>query len=108
MLRAHVRRRARRAKCGRTLCCCSEEGRLREGARQRLENLGVPGEVIDRIATEGQTTVSIPIMAPRSGVVLERMAVEGMMSEAGETLFRIADTSTIWVIAEVPETAPGN
>ena len=81
------------------------EGRLREGARQRLENLGVPGEVIDRIATEGQTTVSIPIMAPRSGVVLERMAVEGMMSEAGETLFRIADTSTIWVIAEVPETA---
>ncbi len=81
------------------------EGRLREGARQRLENLGVPGEVIDRIATEGQTTVSIPIMAPRSGVVLERMAVEGMMSEAGETLFRIADTSTIWVIAEVPESA---
>ncbi len=81
------------------------EGRLREGARQRLENLGVPGEVIDRIATEGQTTVSIPIMAPRSGVVLERMAVEGMMSEAGETLFRIADTSTVWVIAEVPEAA---
>jgi Cu(I)/Ag(I) efflux system membrane fusion protein len=81
------------------------EGRLREGARQRLENLGVPGEVIDRIATEGQTTVSIPIMAPRSGVVLERMAVEGMMSEAGETLFRIADTSTVWVIAEVPESA---
>jgi len=49
--------------------------------------------------------VSIPIMAPRSGVVLERMAVEGMMSEAGDTLFRIADTSTVWVIAEVPEAA---
>jgi Cu(I)/Ag(I) efflux system membrane fusion protein len=81
------------------------EGRQREGARQRLENLGVPGEVIDRIAAEGLTSVSIPIMAPRSGVVLERMAVEGMMSEAGETLFRIADTSTVWVLAEVPETA---
>lgn len=81
------------------------EGRQREGARQRLENLGVPGEVIDRIAIEGQTTVSIPIMAPRSGVVLERMAIEGMMSEAGETLFRIADVSTVWVIAEVPESA---
>ncbi len=81
------------------------EGRQREGARQRLENLGVPGEVIDRIAAEGLASVSIPIMAPRSGVVLERMAVEGMMSEAGETLFRIADTSTVWVIAEVPESA---
>ena len=33
------------------------------------------------------------------------MAVEGMMSEAGDTLFRIADTSTVWVIAEVPEAA---
>jgi Cu(I)/Ag(I) efflux system membrane fusion protein len=80
------------------------EGRPREGSRQRLENLGVPVEVIDRIAAEGRASVSIPIMAPRSGVVLERMAVEGMMSEAGETLFRIADTSTVWVIAEVPET----
>lgn len=81
------------------------EGQQRAGARQRLENLGVPGEVIDRIAAEGLSSVSIPIMAPRSGVVLERMAVEGMMSEAGETLFRIADTSTVWVIAEVPESA---
>ena len=27
------------------------------------------------------------------------------MSEAGDTLFRIADTSTVWVIAEVPEAA---
>jgi Cu(I)/Ag(I) efflux system membrane fusion protein len=81
------------------------EGRQREGARQRLENLGVPSDVIDRIAAEGLASVSIPIMAPRSGVVLERMAVEGMMSEAGETLFRIADMSTVWVIAEVPESA---
>lgn len=81
------------------------EGRQSSGARQRLQNLGVPNEVIDRIAAEGLTSVSIPIMAPRSGVVLERMAVEGMMSEAGETLFRIADLSTVWVIAEVPESA---
>jgi Cu(I)/Ag(I) efflux system membrane fusion protein len=65
----------------------------------------VPGEVIDRIAAEGLNSVSIPIMAPRAGVVLERMAVEGMMSAAGEALFRIADTSTVWVIAEVPEAA---
>lgn len=79
------------------------EGRGRDGARQRLENLGVPAEVIDRIAADGQATVRVPITAPRGGVVLERMAVEGMMSEAGETLFRIADISTVWVIAEVPE-----
>lgn len=77
----------------------------RDGSRQRLENLGVPSEVIDQIAAEGRAYVSIPIMASRGGVVLERMAVEGMMSEAGEALFRIADTSIVWVIAEVPEVA---
>ncbi|MES2667791.1 MAG: efflux RND transporter periplasmic adaptor subunit [Pseudomonadota bacterium] len=81
------------------------EGKQQQGARQRLENLGVPAGVIDRIAAEGLASVSIPITAPRSGVVLERMAVEGMMSNAGEALFRIADTSTVWVIAEVPEAA---
>ena len=81
------------------------EGWQKDGARQRLENLGVPAEVIDRIAAAGQVGVSIPMMAPRSGVVLERMAVEGMMSEAGKTLFRIADVTTVWVIAEVPEGA---
>jgi Cu(I)/Ag(I) efflux system membrane fusion protein len=80
-------------------------GRARDGARQRLENLGVAGEVIDRIAAEGSAAVQIPIIAPRSGVVLERMAVEGMMAEAGKPLFRIADTRTVWVIAEVPEAA---
>jgi Cu(I)/Ag(I) efflux system membrane fusion protein len=80
-------------------------GRQMDGARQRLENLGVPDPVIDRITAEGRAAVSFPIMAPRGGVVLERMAVEGMMAKAGEALFRIADTSTVWVIAEVPEAA---
>lgn len=81
------------------------EGRRTDGARQRLENLGVPTDVIDQIAADGRTVVSIPITAPRSGVVLERMAVEGMMSKAGDPLFRIADLSSMWVIAEVPESA---
>ena len=82
----------------------SGEGRV-EGSRQRLANLGVPVSVIDKIAADRRAPVQISLMAPRSGVVLERMAVEGMMSEAGETLFRIADTSVVWVMADVPESA---
>lgn len=75
------------------------------GSRQRLQNLGLPDSVIDAIATDGPPPVNIALTAPRDGVVLERMAVEGMMSEAGQTLFRIADTSVVWVMADVPETA---
>ena len=76
-----------------------------EGSRQKLVNLGVSDGVIDGIASEGRAPVTIALTAPRDGIVLERMAVEGMMSEAGQTLFRIADTSVVWVMADVPETA---
>jgi Cu(I)/Ag(I) efflux system membrane fusion protein len=81
------------------------DGKQREGSRRRLENLGVPAGVIDRIAAERKVSISIPILSPRGGVVLERMAIEGMMSKAGDTLFRIADMSGVWVIADVPESA---
>lgn len=59
--------------------------------------------MIAGIEATGRSPISVTLMAPQGGVVLERMAVEGMMAEAGETLFRIADTSTVWIIADVSE-----
>ena len=73
------------------------------GSLQRLLNLGVPAEMIADIEATGKPPISVTLMAPQGGVVLERMAVDGMMAEAGETLFRIANTSTVWIIADVPE-----
>jgi len=73
------------------------------GSLQRLENLGVPAEAITEIEKTKKVPISVTLMAPRNGVVLERIAVDGMMAEAGETLFRIADVSTVWVMVDVPE-----
>jgi len=73
------------------------------GAALRLKNLGVPTATIASIATERKVPQSITYTSPRDGVVLERMAVSGMMAEAGDILFRIADVSKVWVIADVPE-----
>lgn len=73
------------------------------GSLQRLENLGVPAEAIAEIEKTKKVPISVTLMAPRNGVVLERMAIDGMMAEAGETLFRIADVSTVWVMVDVPE-----
>ena len=73
------------------------------GSLQRLLNLGVPAQMIAQIEITGKPPLSATLMAPQGGVVLERMAVDGMMAQAGETLFRIADTSTVWIIADVPE-----
>ncbi|ANT50005.1 efflux RND transporter periplasmic adaptor subunit [Mesorhizobium amorphae] len=73
------------------------------GSLQRLENLGVPAEAIAAIEKTKKVPISVTLMAPRNGVVLERMAVDGMMAEAGQTLFRIADISVVWVMADVSE-----
>jgi Cu(I)/Ag(I) efflux system membrane fusion protein len=67
--------------------------RLAEATRARLRNLQVAGQ-------SGARQV---IHAPASGVVLEKMAVEGGRFMAGEALFRIADLSRVWIIADLYE-----
>ena len=74
-----------------------------EGARRRLENLNVPAEVMAEIERTRKVPLSITWSAPRDGIVLERNAVEGMKAPSGEVLFRIADISLVWVLADVPE-----
>lgn len=73
------------------------------GARQKLENLGVPPEAISEIERSRKVPLTMTWRAPRDGIVLERNAVEGMRTAAGEVLFRLADISTIWVLVDVPE-----
>jgi Cu(I)/Ag(I) efflux system membrane fusion protein len=73
------------------------------GARQRLENLGVPQEVIAEIERSRKVPLTINWSAPRDGIVLERSVSDGMKMAAGGSLFRLADISTIWVLADVPE-----
>lgn len=78
-------------------------GRASAGARQRLENLAVPPDVIAAIDRSRQVQTSITWAAPRDGVIVERNAVEGMKASPGDVLFRLADVSTVWIVADVPE-----
>ncbi|WP_207803046.1 efflux RND transporter periplasmic adaptor subunit [Roseicella frigidaeris] len=79
-----------------------------EGARRRLENLGVPPEVLAEIDRNRRIPQSLVWPAPRDGVVLERTAVDGMRAPPGEALFRLADLSVVWVLAEIPERDVGS
>ena len=47
--------------------------------------------------------MAITWSSARDGIVLQRTAIEGMKAAAGDTLFRIGDISTMWVLADVPE-----
>ncbi|WP_271022325.1 efflux RND transporter periplasmic adaptor subunit [Rhizobium sp. RCAM05973] len=73
------------------------------GSALRLKNLGVSDETIAGIARTHQVPTSISYLAPRDGIVLERLASPGMMAKPGDVLFRIADISNVWVLADVPE-----
>ncbi len=73
------------------------------GARRRLLNFGVPEAFIDRIERDRKVPDTVSWPAPRDGVVLERNAVDGQGFKAGDVLFRIADHSVVWVMANVAE-----
>src|SRR5262245_1220165 len=73
------------------------------GARRRLENLQVPVEVIEEIKKSRRVPDAITWFAPQDGIITERNAVDGQAFKAGEVLFRLADHSNLWVMADVAE-----
>lgn len=49
----------------------------------------------------------VTVRAPISGTVIERLINAGAGIEAGKPLFTVADISTLWIIANVPEAQVG-
>ncbi|HEY5762733.1 MAG TPA: efflux RND transporter periplasmic adaptor subunit, partial [Rhodocyclaceae bacterium] len=70
--------------------------RLVEAARERLRNW-------DIAVTAGDPSPYLTFRSPANGIVLEKDAVEGARIMSGSKLFRIADLSTVWVIADIYE-----
>ena len=59
----------------------------------------------DQIAELERTRVprkTLRMNAPRDGIVVEKMVVEGQMVEPGMKLYRLADLASVWVQAYMP------
>lgn len=69
----------------------------------RLRNMDYPERELEKLRRGERAARIIAIPAPAAGTVVEKTAVEGMRFQPGETLFRIVDTSAMWVLAEVYE-----
>ena len=76
---------------------------LQSSALAKLKFLDVPDEQIAQIRSDGQARKTLRINAPRDGVVVEKMVVEGQMVEAGMKLYRLADLGTVWVQSQIYE-----
>ncbi len=70
---------------------------------QKLKNLGLPESVLNQVRSSPTPLMSIDWPAPVTGVVMEKKAISGQMVRAGEELYRLADLTSIWVIADVAE-----
>ncbi len=81
----------------------ASDRRSEEGALIRLKNMGIPDSVIAQLQNDPNPVRSIDWPSPMSGVVMEKKVVAGQMVKAGDELYRLADLSSIWVIANVAE-----
>jgi RND family efflux transporter MFP subunit len=80
-----------------------QEARLVEGPRQRLMRWGVPDDQIQAVAADRSVRQALIFRSPAAGVIVEKAVINGMYVEAGETLYRIADLSVVWVEADFRE-----
>jgi len=76
---------------------------LAESSRRRLLLLGMSAAQINQVARSGKPITSTAITAPLSGIVMRKLVVPQQYVAAGQTLFEIADLSTVWVEADVYE-----
>lgn len=78
-------------------------GAIRAASDQRLRALDIPAEEIARLRRTGRAARRIPVLAPADGVVIDKPVQEGMRVDAGEALYKTADLSDLWLIAQVQE-----
>jgi Cu(I)/Ag(I) efflux system membrane fusion protein len=80
---------------------------LGDAARQRMRLAGMTEDLIRLVESSGKVHARLTITAPASGVVSELGAREGMTVAVGTPLYRINGLSTVWVNADIPESAAG-
>uniref|UniRef100_UPI003F494A41 efflux RND transporter periplasmic adaptor subunit n=1 Tax=Cupriavidus yeoncheonensis TaxID=1462994 RepID=UPI003F494A41 len=76
---------------------------LRSAAKARMLQVGMTPGQVSAVESSGKLQPNLGIVSSVDGLVTEVAVREGMTVSPGMTLFRLADLSQVWVIAEVPE-----
>ncbi len=76
---------------------------LVSSARTRLELWEVTPKQIEELERVRQVKNYITVYSKYSGVITKKIDHEGHWAAAGEDIYDIVDMSTVWVIANVPE-----
>jgi membrane fusion protein, copper/silver efflux system len=82
----------------------SNDPTLVEAARRRLALFGLSAAQIARIEKADLAERRVDYYAPFDGYVMELGVRQGEAVQPGTTLFRLAELTSVWITAEVPET----
>ena len=74
-----------------------------QSARNALENLGMGEKQMEEIRRTRETARTINIVSPADAFVIARDVSLGQRFEKGTELFRLADLSRVWILADVFE-----
>lgn len=74
---------------------------LIESAKRRLQYWDIPESEIKALEERGTPNKTMTIYSPADGVVIEKMVQKGQNIMGGMELYKIADLSTVWVLADV-------
>ncbi|MCB0729231.1 MAG: efflux RND transporter periplasmic adaptor subunit [Ignavibacteriae bacterium] len=86
----------------------SQAENLISSTKNRLRLWEVSPEQIQELETSQEVQDYISVYSKYSGVVTKKLVSEGYWAKAGEDIFDLADLSTLWVIASVPESDIGS
>lgn len=81
----------------------NQDGALKRAALGRLQLFDIPAAFITELARAGEPRRTVVFPAPADGVVIDKMAVVGQMIKPGERIYRLADLSSVWVLAQIYE-----
>ena len=76
---------------------------LLDAARERLQLLGMPADVVQKIEHSGKPQTTATITAPITGVIQSLDIRAGMTITTGTTLAQINALQTVWLTAAIPE-----
>lgn len=69
---------------------------------RQLERIGATNEELERLQRGGDPSMIQQFRSPIEGVVLEKMALQGMRFMPGDPLFKLADISQLALMVEIP------
>jgi Cu(I)/Ag(I) efflux system membrane fusion protein len=72
-------------------------------ATDKLRYLAFPEAALEKLRRGDPPSRTVVFPSPVAGTVVDKTAIEGMHFQPGDALFRIVDTSNMWVMAEVYE-----